>query len=479
MKDYNEVKQEATALNTAFVEAFVSYSSYDSRRWMIERSMEATGNPVLNAFKQANTTAEQLTSKKVFELYASLFIKHKFTQIDLNLPKNGTYQSKKYGFDTTFNCSTGDFETLNNLARAAIVTSNNPDGTKTLHLSFRGTDTDARTFKNFVTDAYLDMSAYYDSFKPLETAVLEYASDPANKITKINVSGHSLGGAMVPEFFNSSAVRKCKIPMEGVTYGAPGNIKKPFYSLLPAIYHGIKHGKFLELGKTIVSACLDLKTISRDNRITQYSHIGDLIPRVAALVYEKEGKNVTLEDIASNNKTESFILSGKSPADFINQKSVQTGKNIEDKVFVYKHTNFWDQTKAFFHKAITFQFHDMLRYIINIDNQAQNLVKLINQQTDVKLKEVLIESTPDIIDFHKYREKFDKVADFNETILGASITQRFTARLKTSDKEKGVWGGQISHHKHVASRVVNLRQMAFSTKVFTHLEQEFTKTKPT
>lgn len=489
MINYEQVKKEATHLNTAFVEAFVSYAAYDKRRWMMEKvhttTIENSSNPVLQVLKQAHTSAEELTTRKVFELYASLFNKNKFESVMLDLPSTGNYKSKKYGYETAFESNNGDYQALNNLARAIIVRSKNPDDTYTLHLSFRGTDTDARTFKNFVTDAYLDMSAYYEAFKPLEESLLSYVQDKGNKISKINISGHSLGGSMVSEFLKSKEVQNCNIPMEGFTYGAPGNVKKPFYGILPAIYHTLKHGKFLQLGKAILDLGIYFKS-KPDERITHYSHTGDLIPRVAALVYEKEGNLITLEDIASDNKQESFILSGKSPASFAStnfmprkskfksQDSNLETPSIDDAKMHYKKIGTWGKTKEFFHKAVTFQFHDMLRYVINIDNQAQKLVNKINNQEDITLKAVLRDSIPDILDFNEYRQKFEKVTTFNENNLGEYITNRINQNLKMQAIQKGTWGGALPENTNLSKKITSLRQEAFAKKVVKGLEQELT-----
>lgn len=481
MLNFDSVEKKATELNSAFVEAFVSYAAYDSRRWMMEKntSVDKNANPVLNALKQANTSMEELTSKKVFELYASLFNKNKFEQVSLNLPSTGLYNSKKYGYETTFHSNNGDYQALDNLSRAIILKSKNPDDTYTLHVSFRGTDTVARTFKKFVTDAYLDMSSYYDSFKPLEEAVLEYAKNSDNKISKINVSGHSLGGAMVSEFFNSKEVQKCTIAMEGFTYGAPGNVKRPLYSLLPALYHTVKHGKFLQLGKTMLDFFVNTRVKNPEQSITHYSHAGDLIPRVASLAYAKEGNLISLEDVASKYKKESFILSGDNLATLFPKKTDKKNLvNVNNKV-QYSHAGAWNETKEFVHKAVTFQYHDMLRYIINIDQQAQKLQEKVNEQPDSKLKSVLENSLGDILDFNEYRKKFEKVADFYPDTVSDYITNRLNQTTKLKAVQNSNWLGKMpNNNKTLSDNINRLRQAAFAQKVVNSLEQEFTKIKP-
>lgn len=460
MINYEYIKEQSQLINTAFVEAMISYSTYDKRRWMIERSVE--GNPVMNALLQANTTAQELTTKKTFELYASLFSKTKFEKVDLQLPAEEKYISKKYGFTTTYHSNIGDYEALNNLARAAIVRSKNADDTYTLHVSYRGTDTDARTFQTFVTDAYLDMSAYYDAFKPLEEALLKYVQNPENKISKINVSGHSLGGAMVPEFFNSPEVQKINIPLQGLTYGAPGNRKKPLYSLLPALYHTITAGKFLQLGKAILDVLIYPVKKDIDSRITQYSHLGDLIPRVAALVYEKEGNQITLEDIASSNLKESLILTNSTPISILLQKRKKSHINVAETDLIYKKPSIWTQTKDFVNKAVTFQYHDMLRYIINIDNQAQNLLHIT---TNCTVNNLIKENMPDILQFNQYNNKFDNIMQNNHSSMKDIITQRLQQKAKAAAIEQGLWGGELPKGTKIVQNIEKIRKESLGEKI--------------
>lgn len=479
---HDKMKEEAQALNTAFVEAFVAYSAYDSRRWMIKKeeaisTVEGTqvfGNPVLRALQKANSTPETLSTKKAFEMYASIFAKNKFEPVALDLPAEFNYTSEKYGFQTTAHSATGDYEALNNLARASIVRSKNPDDTYTLHLSFRGTDTDARTFKTFVTDAYLDMSAYYDSFKPLEKAILEYAAQPENKISKINVSGHSLGGAMVPEFFQSPEVKACSIPLEGVTFGAPGNKKKALYSIFPALYHGIKTGKFQGVAEALKDVLKETFTISgpdnSDSRITQYSHVGDLIPKAGSLIYHTVGKEVSLEDVASNNVQQSMMLTGKPPISFMAQKAPSAqAKNAVKQGFDYQPANVFAKVKDVFKKAITFQYHDMLRYIINVDHHVQKMVNTV--ESNPELKSAMTDAIPDLIEFNKYKQRFDRVANvkqFGEMVMRPDSQEK---GLPTLPKELNL--PTRKKENSVQSKMLALRQKAFAEVVVEDLGKKF------
>lgn len=414
----NKIIQEAQRHDEAFLNSFLSYGVYTSRKWTLTKDDENDDieNPVLRALKRANVELTDISNKKAYELYMSFFMKQKFEPVNLGLIGSVNYTSDKYGYNTVYNSDVGDYETLNNLARAGIYRSKKPDGTYTLHLAFRGTDKEARPFLDFVRKAYLDMSAYYDAFKPLEEAVLAYAKDPKNKISEMHISGHSLGGSMVSEFFNSPAVQECSIPKKGFTYGAPGSTKKTLYEILPSLYHCIKHKKFMALGETcikflsydfIFGFSFGNNDFASDDRIVQYSHAGDLIPRVAAATYLKQGIQVPLKDVASMRKKDSIILNGQIPLAPFHKEKV---KNIIHKTLKYTRHYLFDKPADFFKKAVCLDFHDMLRYTINIEHHAEKLMYTNFKGTDLKVKTA--ELMPHLQEFSEYKKKFEKATSF-------------------------------------------------------------------
>jgi hypothetical protein len=394
----SQIKKELKQHDDAFLNSLLAYGVYTSRQWTLQGHNSANSNPVLTALQNSNNTVLSLTTKKMYELYTSFFMTEKFEPVLLSVQSEGIYESEKYGYITPYHSSLGDYEALNNLARAGIFRSKKPDGTYILHLSFRGTDTDARTFKEFVTDAYLDMSAYYDAFKPLEKAVVEFLNNPENNVSELHVNGHSLGGAMVPEFFKSSEVQKCKTPMKGFTYGAPGNSKKSLYSIIPNLYHAIVKGKFGDLGLSCMAAAIGIDFNIKDSRIVQYTHSGDLIPKVANLIYKQEGEAIHLEDIADGNAHESYLLTGKKLITFNNKN-----KNIFTKSWNYTKYFLIEKPKDFLQKAFTFQYHDMLRYIMNIEHKAQTLTKKLKNPEEAKTY------LPNLTSFNEYKTSYYSV----------------------------------------------------------------------
>ncbi|MEQ8393835.1 hypothetical protein [Thalassobaculum sp.] len=83
-------------------------------------------------------------------------------------------------------------------AAVALTALRETEAGKTLHLVFRGTDADLG--KDGEAGTGPGQVRYYEQLKPLIDQVLDYVSNPANGITEVVVSGHSLGGAMVDLF---------------------------------------------------------------------------------------------------------------------------------------------------------------------------------------------------------------------------------------------------------------------------------------
>jgi hypothetical protein len=84
-------------------------------------------------------------------------------------------------------------------AAAVALAATAPNGQgRTLHLVFRGTDADLG--KDGEAGTAQGQSRYFGQLIPLIEAALAYAADPANGVTEVVVSGHSLGGSMADLF---------------------------------------------------------------------------------------------------------------------------------------------------------------------------------------------------------------------------------------------------------------------------------------
>lgn len=391
----------------AFFNSVLSYGIYTNREWMLGLNEFGNESQTKSFDDVVTEAAFQLFDSKAspkelmrrnYELYISAYIKNNFEKFSLTTNELSTYTSKKYGYKTRYQFNESDYNSLNNLARAGYFLSNNSDGTKNIHLVFRGTDSKAKGFIEFVSKAYLDMSAYYEAFKPLEAQILEFAKDPKNNIKSIHVSGHSLGGAMVQEFFKSSEVKNSGLDMKGFTYGAPGTDKKPIHNMITESFHTIKEvlrtGKFssflnmakytlvpmfnnilpqsLAMGNLASVATLgfnfsDLIPPSMlpekrfiEKRVFQYEHSGDLIPRIGAAAYIDSGEEIYLKDVASQNIKDTFMLTGNRD------------KNYKHKSFAVLAEGFNKMIKKpvnFVHNMFKFEYHDMMRYVVNLEHK--------------------------------------------------------------------------------------------------------------
>jgi Ca2+-binding RTX toxin-like protein len=91
-------------------------------------------------------------------------------------------------------------------------------------IAFEGTDTDS--LPQWLVDVFTDLVSMWphvDVLKPLVEAFDAYVADPANGITKVYVTGHSLGGALASEYMlmHPDGVLG-SVAVEAVTFAAPG-----------------------------------------------------------------------------------------------------------------------------------------------------------------------------------------------------------------------------------------------------------------
>lgn len=426
--------EQLQQIDKAFLNSMLSYGVYTGRQWTLEKfDNKVQQEEFITKFlvdSQLNDVTK-LNMRKAYEVFLAMFNRETFEPVDIGLPNYSKVQSETYGYKYDFHYKSGDYEALDNLARAGVYRSQNADGTYTLHLAFRGTDPNARPMKDFFSKAYLDMGAYYDSFKPLEKAVLEYAKDPKNNISTLHVSGHSLGGAMVQEFFNSPAVKNCDLKLEGFTYGAPGSRKNFFYMLFPSMYHAIKHQKFTLLAKGAFQFLwTDNHTV--DSRITQYKHVGDLIPKVGKVLYKFSGKNIWLKDQASRDFKAQDVLDGQEFVPVYYSSADRQADNMKKmKKMIEGHRLSWlDKSQNFVKRMFNFDFHDMLRYTFNLEHKSKEILK--------ENAEVLVQSPglmPNLTRFSNFRRSFNfKMDAFQHK---DPLTQRLNAKAKVKQAMPG------------------------------------------
>ena len=104
-----------------------------------------------------------------------------------------------------------------------------------LAIAFRGSDElgdQLATINN--------QSGYFDAYRNFLDAALLYAADPANDVSQILVTGHSLGGVMAEWFANEYALElsTLELPVSVATFGSPGtNITTAPTALAQSIVH--------------------------------------------------------------------------------------------------------------------------------------------------------------------------------------------------------------------------------------------------
>jgi len=380
-------------LDKALLNSALSYAVYTKNEpwfqdWFNKRAQNPKAFIPTDEFVKKN---ENFSKDRLFDRAFAALIANKMSPAVLDLQAKSNHFSNKYKFDFDSKYQNGTYQALDNLAAATALTSKNGDGTHTLHVSFRGTDTlalnaenEKNPFKRFFMKAYLDMAAYYENFKPFEEAVLKYAADPKNNISKIEVSGHSLGGAMVQHFFRSAQVEKCSTAMQGFTYGSPPAVANEFYAMLPAMRHLLKTGNMAVMSQTLTEI-VSVKMHRKDPRITQYQHVGDIVPKVGNLIMDKSGEEiVTLKDRASSENYMDFLLTGdknmkiKNPA---HNKFVEMMHSASE-IMVKKPLRFIERMK-------NTVYHDMARYTLNLDAQLTQIkkqnIQMLNEKTDISV----------------------------------------------------------------------------------------------
>ena len=454
-------------LDKAFLNSILSYGVYTDRQWTLDDynldSKEQQQAQIDKFLKDSELNdPSKINLKKAYQIFLNLFNRETFEKVDINLPSSGfgNFGEDKKEFD--FNYQLGEYEALDNLAKAGIFKSKNPDGTYTLHLAFRGTDKNARSILDYFSDAYVNMAEYYEVFKPLEKAVLAYANDPKNNISSVQVSGHSLGGAMVQAFFNSPEVMNSKLNLEGFTYGAPGAKKNIFYKLLPNLIEMAHAWDFLSSGIKCFNLIKEEKNENRiDPRITQFSHKGDLVPKLGGLFYDTLGKKIELDDYANNNFQTQNVLNEAGLNFNIrvdNQKGHGRFMVMKDMIECQKE-GYFSKISTYIKNRLAFKHHDMLRYTINIEGKSKNLIfeEKLNPDTDY-----LERYSPNMQKFLSFRKHFSWEINSFKNIDPISV-HMWNKKFKEQAMSNG--GKIYKMPEEIVVRMAQAREAAFAQKL--------------
>lgn len=449
---------ELLNLDKAFINSILSYSVYSDRQWAVDYNENLSNEENQKEFLQKSglTNYHNVDLKKTYEVFLSLFSRETFEKVSLPMPKAGT----SFGYnDSDFNFSyeNGNYVAHDNIAKASVFKSKNSDGTYSLHLSFRGTDQNVKSLFDYVSQAYVDMEEYYKLFKPLEKAVLEYAKDPKNNISEIQVNGHSLGGAMVQAFFNSEDVKKESLKLSGYTYGAPGAVKNFFKKQANNLVDAVNGLTDLTFGVKLIK---NFKSPPIDNRIIQFTHNGDLIPKIGGLAYDSIGKHIRLEDSSSQNYQEKLILSKQSINSNINyQRTPRRERLTVMKSMVnYHQETFLDKCMDYLKNRFALKHHDMLRYIFNIESHTKKFMYENNVSQDENYQSKYI---PNLKTFTSFRRTFTWEVSKHQQ------SDPISQHLHDSHYKKITTSGETIYKlpKKVNEAILEMRKKSFADKV--------------
>lgn len=332
----------------AFLNSILAYSCYKEKLWTLDemdKDLNQMSVRVENAMKDPN---------ELYKLKIWFFNKSFFSRIkDHHFMASQGRQMTPYGFEVDYEFKNGQYSALEDLAHASVLTSQHPSGEgKVLNIAFRGTE--FSRLPKFLLKAYPDMIAYYQNFLPFEEAVLKYARDPKNNIKEIQVSGHSLGGAMVQEFLNRNPEQEGTPPIHGYTFGSPGSKKNFFVKFLNIGYHLFKH-------HTLV---IEKPSIHHDSRMNEFYHNNDPVPRIGMLGYARNG--------TAHNLFDKVYEDAKIAK--LEKKGALEKLPLFGQFITYCRENVFNKLRV--------QFHDSKRYSLNIRDIIETHYKTYPYLTD-------------------------------------------------------------------------------------------------
>jgi Ca2+-binding RTX toxin-like protein len=189
-----------------------------------------------------------------------------------------------------------------------------------LVIAFRGSD---ETGDQLAT--INNQSGYFDAYRNFLDAALLYAADPANGVTQILVTGHSLGGVMAEWFANEYAaeVSALELPVSIATFGSPGtSISTPPTVLAQSIVHfghtgdqifehqGTVGGFLAGLSRQGTSIEIDLPNVNaNDPRLNFFEHDMFLYQRSAPAIANSYFGQQLLDDPASHRIIVDTVIS--------------------------------------------------------------------------------------------------------------------------------------------------------------------------
>ncbi len=354
-KSVRSIVKNSKDTDDAFVSSILSYAVYNKNRWMFEslgKDFEEMKPKFSKAFFNKNQEEAQ---EHFFDLKVWHYINNSFEKIkdsSIKIPSQ-SLQITDYYYLSESTYKDGQFDSKHveqsfDIAHANLIKRKNPNGNGyILHLTYRGTEFDH--LWKYIKGPYLDMSAYYENFKPLEKYIKQYVSDPNNHIEELHVAGHSLGGSMVQEFLKNNPKEDFPIPIKGFTFGSPGSKKNVFHKFITTAYHSILRGVDLPIKEQH----------KKDIRLKEFYHSNDPIPKIGLMGYSRNGDSQDLFDTVREEAQLAKI-----------EKERATGKSFIEKIPVF--SSIYSTAKHFITSKLLLNYHDNSRYIKNIRNFMEN-----------------------------------------------------------------------------------------------------------
>lgn len=332
----NQILGTLNIADDALASSILSYAIYERNLWTISdinKPMEEMTVKIEQGLRDKNA---------LYNLKTWHFIKSFFNQIpdkDFEIKSTSEFFNEN-GERIKYQFKNGQYTALNGLAHAVVLKSQHPSGEGyVLHVVFRGTE--FSKIKNYITNAYLDIPEYVNSFKPFTEAIKQYAEDPKNNIKEVHNAGHSLGGAVAQLVMsNYEDNHKTGLKYKGFTFGSPGAKKSLMFKFLSVGYNAVFKGKFK----------WDNTENKNDSRIHEFYHNNDPVPKIGLLGYERSGIIHNLFDQAQAEEREA---------------------NLDKKTFIEKFP-FFGKIIETMKNNLDVSYHDSKRYALNLRALIEN-----------------------------------------------------------------------------------------------------------
>jgi hypothetical protein len=403
-----------TVADNAFLNSILSNAIYSNNIWTInniDKPVSFIKDKIVEAVHNENT----LYNLKMWHFMKSFFSLIPDKNIDLS--SEGSFTTK-YENQINYTFKNGQYSANSGLAHASILKSLHPSGEGyVLHVTFRGTE--FKRLPEYILNAYIDIETYFENFTPFNNAVKRYLNDPENNIKEVQVAGHSLGGALVQKFLEANPATQTVPLMYGYTFGSPGAKKHLLLKFLNLGYYLMKNHQLIWE-----------RPDKNDERLHEFYHSNDPIPKIGFLGYQRTGITHNLFDEVYEQSEDSL----KSKKGFL-----ENFPAFGSLITFFKH-----------HVLEKFEvrFHSSQRYIANLKNLIDGhyityptLIKDMNVETtywqeynhsetlfkelaikyESEVKNILINDNPNINSEHLSK----KIIKIQESILqdGTNLAQ--------------------------------------------------------